>query len=44
MLLALGSVLAISLLARSDEPLLKHTLAICNKNWHVGLAVDPDAA
>ena len=39
MLLALGSVLAISLLARSDAPLVKHTLAICNPNRHLGLAV-----
>jgi predicted Na+-dependent transporter len=38
-LLALGSVLAISLLVRSDDPLVKHTLAICNANRHVGLAV-----
>lgn len=39
MLLALGSVLAISLLVRNDDPLVKHTLAICNANRHVGLAV-----
>jgi bile acid:Na+ symporter, BASS family len=38
-LLALGSVLAISLLVASDDPLVKHTLAICNANRHVGLAV-----
>src|SRR6516164_4056539 len=38
-LLALGSVLAIGLLVRSDDPLVKHTLAICNANRHVGLAV-----
>ena len=38
-LLALGSVLAISLLVRSDDPLVKHTLAICNANRHVGLAI-----
>ena len=38
-LLALGSVLAISVLVRSDDPLVKHTLAICNANRHVGLAV-----
>jgi len=38
-LLALGSVLAIDLLVRSDDPLVKHTLAICNANRHVGLAV-----
>jgi len=38
-LLALGSVAAISLLVRSNDPLVKHTLAICNANRHVGLAV-----
>jgi predicted Na+-dependent transporter len=38
-LLALGSVLAISVLVGSDDPLVKHTLAICNANRHVGLAV-----
>jgi predicted Na+-dependent transporter len=38
-LLALGSVLAISLLVPTDDPLVRHTLAICNANRHVGLAV-----
>jgi hypothetical protein len=38
MLLALGSVLAISLLAPSDARLVKHTLAICNANRRVRLA------
>ena len=38
-LLALGSVLAISLLVASHDPLVKHTLAICNANRHVGLAI-----
>jgi predicted Na+-dependent transporter len=38
-LLALGSVLAISLLVRTHDPLVKHTLAICNANRHVGLAI-----
>jgi hypothetical protein len=38
-LLALGAVLAISVLVGSDDPLVKHTLAICNANRHVGLAV-----
>ena len=39
MLLALGSVLAISLLVPLAEPQVKHTLAICNANRHVGLAL-----
>jgi len=38
-LLALGSVLAISLLVANDDPQVKHTLAICNANRHVGLAL-----
>ena len=38
-LLAIGSVLAISLLVLHSDPLAKHTLAICNANRHVGLAV-----
>jgi predicted Na+-dependent transporter len=38
-LLALGSVGAIALLVRSKDPLVNHTLAICNANRHVGLAV-----
>jgi hypothetical protein len=37
MLLALGAVLAISLLARSDHPLVKRTPAICNANRHGGV-------
>ena len=39
MLLALGSVLVIRLLARSNDLLVKHTLPICNANRHLGLAV-----
>ena len=38
-LLAVGSVLAISLLVPTGDPLVKHTLAICNANRHVGLAL-----
>ena len=38
-LLAVGSVLAVSLLVMHADPLVKHTLAICNANRHVGLAV-----
>jgi hypothetical protein len=34
-----GVIMAISLLVASDDPLVKHTLAICNANRHVGLAV-----
>ena len=38
-LLATGSVLAITLLLRNVDPVAKRTLSVCNANRHVGLAI-----
>jgi predicted Na+-dependent transporter len=39
LLLAVGSVLSITLLMTDADPVVKRTLAICNANRHVGLAI-----
>jgi predicted Na+-dependent transporter len=39
LLLAIGSVLSIAILLAGADPIVKRTLAICNVNRHVGLAI-----